>query len=312
MRGSAVHTVGTATVGTDHIHCSALRAADIRILSAPGCNARAVAEYTLAALCMLAQRLHLELAGMRAGIIGCGRIGGRVAEWLGLLGVECICNDPPLAARHPDRRFAPLAEALAADIVSLHVPYTEVGPYATRQLVGRRQLQQLRPGAILINTARGGIIDDTALLERLQHTDLHTILDVWQGEPMINQELLSRTTLATPHIAGYSRRGRERATQMLYQQLCGEPPAAAPEHTRPLPKPSGQSPLADTIINACELQTITAAMRALARPGEVAARYTRLRKQYPLRREFPEYHLDWDTDALPLSQLGFADPADQV
>ena len=249
---------------------------------------------------------------MRAGIIGCGRIGGRVAKWLGLLGVECICNDPPLAARHPDRHFAPLAEALAADIVSLHVPYTEAGPHATRQLIGRRQLQQLRPGAILINTARGGIIDEAALLGRLQHTDLHSILDVWQDEPMINQELLSRTTLATPHIAGYSRRGRERATQMLYQQLCGEPSAAAPEPAQSLPRPAGQNLLADTIVKACDLQTITTAMQALASAGEVADRYIRLRKQYPLRREFPEYHLDWDTGTLPLSQLGFAHPADQV
>ena len=309
LKGTAVRIVGTASAGVDHIDQRALRAAGIRVLSAPGCNARAVAEYTLAALCALSARLGRELSGMRAGIIGCGRIGARLAAWLGILGVHCIRNDPPLAEQHPQAGYAPLEEALQADIVSLHVPYTTAGTYPTHHLIGAAQLEQAPAGAILVNTSRGGVMDERALVARLRQHSLHAIIDTWQDEPAINRELAVHADLATPHIAGYSQRARERATCMLYQQVCGLAEAPDLPRAQPLHYLRSAPPCA-AVLAACDPRPTAEALRALALDPttDLAAGFATLRTQYSLRREFPEYHLP---GATPLHRLGFT-PTPQV
>lgn len=306
LKGTGVRIVGTATSGVDHIDQQALHEAGIRTFSAAGCNARAVAEYTLAALCALSARLGRELSKARAGIIGCGRIGSRVAAWLGILGVSCIRNDPPLAVLPSRVKYASLEETLRADIVSLHVPYTTSGAHPTHHLLGTSQLEQVPAGTILVNTSRGGVIDETALLAHLQRNRLHAIIDTWQNEPDINRDLVARADLATPHIAGYTRLARERATRILYQQVCGqeEEPDPPPAQMYPLDCPQGSSPCT-AICVACGLRPAARDLQALAlEPGaDLAEGFAELRSRYPLRREFPEYYLPGTT---PLHQLGFA------
>lgn len=306
LKGTDVRIVGTATAGVDHIDQQALHAAGIRTFSAAGCNARAVAEYTLAALCALSARLGRELSKTRAGIIGCGRIGSRVAAWLGILGVRCIRNDPPLAALPSRVQYASLEEALQADVVSLHVPYTTSGAYPTHHLLGTSQLAQIPAGAILVNTSRGGVIDETALLAHLQRNRLHAIIDTWQNEPDIDRDLAAHADLATPHIAGYTQFAKERATRILYRQVRGqvEEPDPPPVQTHPLDCPQGSPPCA-TIRAACDLQPTARALQALALESgaDLAEGFAALRTRYPLRREFPEYHLPGTT---PLHRLGFA------
>lgn len=218
LSGTPVRFVGSATAGTDHVDLDYLRRAGIDFAHAPGSNAAAVAEYVLCAiLSILARDRRPDWSGLTAGIIGHGHAGTAVARKLGVLGIECLLNDPPRAAAGDPGPYVDLATALAADIVSLHVPLTESGPYPTRHLLDAIHIAALRPDTILINAARGGIIDETALRARLANAaDLRVVLDCWCGEPAIDQQLLELATLATPHIAGHTIEARLRGTRMLY------------------------------------------------------------------------------------------------
>jgi erythronate-4-phosphate dehydrogenase len=218
---SRVRFVGTATSGVDHIDCEYLARRDIAFAAAPGSNAEAVAEYVASAVLVLAEARGLCLTATTAGVIGGGRIGSRVVRLFSALGIRCLVNDPPLADQSGDPRYRPLDEALAADIVTLHVPLASHGPYPTRGLIGREALSRMKSDVILINTARGGIANESALKQRLaRQNHMATVIDCWEGEPHIDPELASRSTLSTPHIAGYSADAKLRATSMLHAAAC--------------------------------------------------------------------------------------------
>ena len=159
LAGSRVRFVGTATSGVDHIDLEYLSHKGIAFAAAPGSNATAVAEYVLSALLALVQERGVSLTGMTAGIIGCGQVGARVTDLLGALGIECIINDPPLQERTGDAKYRTLDDALSAHVVSLHVPLTASGSHPTVNLIGLDELTRMRNDAILINTARGGVVE---------------------------------------------------------------------------------------------------------------------------------------------------------
>ena len=221
LQGSRARFVGTATSGVDHVDREYLARRDIAFAAAPGSNAQAVAEYVASAILVLAEARGLRLTKATAGVIGGGRVGSRVIRLFSALGIRCLVNDPPLADTSGDARYRPLDEALAADIVTLHVPLASQGPYPTQGLIGREALSQMKSDVILINTARGGIVDESALKQRLARQEhMATVIDCWEGEPHIDPELASRSTLSTPHIAGYSADAKLRATSMLHAAAC--------------------------------------------------------------------------------------------
>lgn len=221
LAGSAVRFVGTATSGVDHVDLDYLQSHGIGFAAAPGSNAQAVAEYVLSAVLVLAESRGTSLRKAVAGIIGHGRVGSRVARLLERLGITCVPNDPPLEVLTGDPRLRSLDEALDSDIVTLHVPLTRDGPHPTHHLIDARRLAQVKPGAILINTARGGVVDESALLRALQQgRRMSAVLDCWENEPAIDADLLERVALGTPHIAGHSFDAKLRATAMLYRSVC--------------------------------------------------------------------------------------------
>ncbi|MFH0342180.1 MAG: 4-phosphoerythronate dehydrogenase [Chromatiales bacterium] len=236
LGASRVRFVGTATSGVDHIDLEYLSHKGIAFAAAPGSNAAAVAEYVLSALLVLVQERGDSLRGMTAGIIGCGHVGARVTDLLGALGVECIINDPPLQELTGEAKYCSLDDALSAHVVSLHVPLTASGSHPTVNLIGLDELTRMRNDAILINTARGGVVDEPALRALLtRRPRMAAVIDCWCHEPDIDVELLRRAAIGTPHIAGYSDDAKLRATKMLYQSVCEflsvpkrwQPPAAA-------------------------------------------------------------------------------------
>jgi len=119
-----------------------------------------------------------------------------------------LANDPPRQRDPADseaRGFVPLERVLAeADIVTCHVPLTKEGPDATRHLLDAARLASLKPGAVVINAARGPVTDTGALLRALDANVGHAVIDCWEGEPDYRPDLLARADLATPHIAGQS------------------------------------------------------------------------------------------------------------
>lgn len=135
--------------------------------------------------------------------------------------MRCILNDPPLRDATGDPRYQDMEAALQADVVTLHVPLTDHGAYPTRHLIDAARLQRMRPDVLIINTARGGVIDEPALWRHLYaRSGANAVIDCWENEPAISRRLLSRAVLATAHIAGYSHDAKLRATEMVYRAAC--------------------------------------------------------------------------------------------
>ncbi len=224
LRNTGVGFVGAATSGLDHIDSEWLGANGVALAHCRGANAWAVVEYCLGAIASLRLAGRIETRYPSIGVVGAGAIGGRLARRMRELGHEVVVCDPPLAELGGTRRefaWRPLPDALDCDIVSLHVPLTAGGRHPTRHLLDAAALKRLRPGAVLINASRGGVVDEAALLARLTHgPDLHCVVDVWQNEPEVDAELAAKAALATPHIAGYSEQAKWGATAMLARQFA--------------------------------------------------------------------------------------------
>ncbi|MFQ5568114.1 MAG: 4-phosphoerythronate dehydrogenase [Rhodothermales bacterium] len=312
LEGSAVRFVGSATIGTDHVDRAYVQERGIAFAYAPGSNAESVVEYVLAALLRLSVRKAEALRGKTVGIVGCGHIGGQLAVRLPAFGVRVLKNDPPLAehARQAERPhdFVPLDKVLAeADILTSHVPLTREGPHATYHLLDETTLRRMKPGAWLLNTARGAVVSNEALKAVLADGHLGAaVLDVWENEPVPDPGLLHLVDLATPHIAGYSFDGKIRGTRMLYQALvdyldvlptwdAGAALAPGPDEVLPLAVPdpmlSEMVWLDHLVRQMYDLQADDARLRRLLTlpPEKHAAYFSGLRKQYPRRRSFTRH-----------------------
>jgi erythronate-4-phosphate dehydrogenase len=293
LRESRVQFVGTTTIGTDHLDIPWLESRGVRWASAPGCNADAAAQYTVAMISLACQRLGRPLAGQRAGIIGRGHVGSRVARMLRCLGMTVRANDPPLADSGVTG-LCSLEEALASDVVCLHTPLSHAGPYPTHHLISARELDLAPPGSLLVNTARGDVVDAAALKAALISGRLHAALDVWPGEPCIDAELLRLSVVATPHVAGYSDDGRRQGVLQVYRAFCDwfgfeASKADAPDGgTRLLTLDPQDQSLGTILDQCCFVAQHDAAMRALGRlsADRRAAGFDRLRREYPSRRDF--------------------------
>ena len=221
LKDSPVSFVGSTVVGLDHIDQDYLKANNITFYSAQGCNANSVAEFIITILYQLAEQFHFDLSQKTLGIIGVGNVGSRVYKKAQILGIKCLLNDPPRIDKEPglanNSDFTDLDTCLKADIITVHTPLTLQGQYATRQLISAEKLKQIKPHQILINAARGGIINEQAWVNT---PTLCNIIDCWENEPNINESLYQTALIATPHIAGHSLDAKIAGSVMVYQALC--------------------------------------------------------------------------------------------
>lgn len=311
LAGSRVRFVGSATIGVDHVDTDWLAEQGIAFANAPGCNARAVVEYDLAALARVAP----DWRERRIGVVGCGNVGRRVLAQLRALDVACVGYDPFLSPQSRDlaAELVSFSDVLESDVLCLHTPLTRDGPFPTWHLFNDAVIGRLRPGTVLLNAGRGAAVDNDALLQRLEKRgDLRVVLDVWEGEPEINRALLQAVDVATPHIAGYSLAGRELGTEMVlaaflsWQGLSGKR-APATREPRLL---EAAATLNDAILAAYPIATDHDAMvAALAPLARTSAAFDELRRHYPQRREFSEYRYSSEGMAAELctslQALGF-------
>ena len=218
LRNTNIKYVGSATSGIDHVDIKYLRKHRIGFAYAAGSNARAVAEYVTACLSAICRSKGLILPGMTVGIIGAGHVGSSLAKICDILGMKIMLNDPPLARTTKAKKYLPLEALSDADIISLHVPMTYSGRDKTYHLADDRFFKNLKDGVIFMNTSRGPVVDENALLKHIRRDKFTaTVLDVWPNEPSISTELLQRVDIGTPHIAGYSLEAKLKATTMLYK-----------------------------------------------------------------------------------------------
>lgn len=300
LENTHVRFVGTATIGTDHIDRDYLKERQIAFADSAGSNANSVAEYVITAILVLAQQKGWDLQNKTLGIVGLGNIGSRVETMAQALGLNVLANDPPRQRQTGDSRFVPLSKILDADFITLHVPLTHSGPDPTHHLLDETILRQLTPQTVLINTSRGAVVDNLALVAQLATNALGpVVLDVWEDEPNINPDLLERVAIATAHIAGYSLDGKANGTAMLYKHLCRFlkitpqvdiqtllPPPVVPELTLDTEQTDQQiltqamTGIYDILRDDRELRQITNQP-----PDQRAKSFDQLRKNYPIRRE---------------------------
>lgn len=296
LRDSPVKFVGSATSGLDHIDQNFLSGSNIGFAHAPGANANSVVEYVLAAMCTTQDKLEQLLAGATVGIVGYGNVGQALATRLAALDINFRVYDPWLdQAKIP--AGSSLEAVLASEVVTVHCELTAEQPWPSEHLLGATALQQLQPSALFINASRGAVVDNAALLQHLtRNSELNTVLDVWEGEPSINLELLNKVSLGTPHIAGYSLDAKLLATRMLRDALtsyfelapglAANPAADAPELS--LSSLLTGAPLIRQLIQARYDITADDARLRVATVNDkakAADNFDALRKDYPPRRE---------------------------
>ena len=221
LKGSKVSFIATATIGYDHLDIEYLKRAHITWTNCPGCNANSVGQYIHSCLLLLEKEKGYDLSKTTVGLVGVGHVGHAVIEAIRPLGVQILLNDPPQKealrkAGKPHEFFLKMEELQEkCDIISFHTPLITKGPYPTFHLANKTFFNALKKQPIIINTSRGAVVDNTDVLQALKDGIIRdAIIDTWENEPNINQELLNLIYIGTPHIAGYSADGKANATRM--------------------------------------------------------------------------------------------------
>lgn len=216
LAGTSVRIISTAAIGTDHIDIPYCNENGIYIQNAPGCNSGGVMNYVFSALYGAASRERIPLTNATFGIVGVGHVGARIEQMARHLGFKVLLCDPPRAAEEGPAQFVELDYLLEnSDIVSLSVPLNST----TQKMADGAFFEKMKFGAFFINTARGEIMDDDALLAAFPKLG-PVIIDTWNNEPFVNVELINKSTIATPHIAGYSYQGKQRATAAAVRSVA--------------------------------------------------------------------------------------------
>lgn len=321
LQHSPCRFVGTATSGIDHVDTQWLAARNIGFGWATGSNAQSVVDYVFSALASLSNAGSFDWRDLTFGIVGCGEVGSRLATTLLNLHCQVVIHDPFLTASHPlALHFDDFSRVLKQDVISFHTPLTRDSPWPTWHMLDETRLNEISAGTILINAARGAIVDNEALLSRLKkNPQQRVVLDTWEGEPHIKRELLRRVSIATPHIAGYSREGKLNGTRMIHAQFSEffglprgdnlekdmQPIALKLQDDLP---PSAQLNL--LIKKAYDVTKDHASMQKLLHAGNAGSEFDRLRKTYPTRHEFSAFTVKASELAeslhAPATILGFA------
>ena len=308
LEGSSVKVIATATIGFDHIDTVWCEEHGIVWRNAPGCNSWSVKQYITALLVTLARKRGFKLSEMTLGVVGVGNVGSKVAEAASILGMKVLLNDPPRERAEGPGAFVTLDYLIAhSDIITLHVP-----------LFDAERIAQLRPSQILINSSRGPVVDCKALKAALQSRSIAgACLDVWEGEPELDPELVDLLDISTPHIAGYSADGKANGTTAAVRtvaEVLGLPltdwtaagipaPAQSLSFEIDAAGKSLQDVLTEAVLHTYDISADSDALRA-----ELGA-FERLRGDYPIRREFTSFTLSLNGGTAEmadrLSRLGF-------
>ena len=234
--------VGRLGVGLDNIDVLTCHARGIEVIPAIGANARSVAEYVITTSMMLMRTAYLsthevingqwpkeridqgkEVLGSVLGIVGFGSIGQITADLALKMGFRVVANtyrksssDQPII---DGVTYATLEELITlSDIVSLHLPYTA----ESKNLFNKSTIAKMKPGAILINTARGGIVDDEALIDAILKGHLSgAAIDVFENEPPVNSRKYNNVPnlILTPHIAGITKQSEKRVNKLVVEKV---------------------------------------------------------------------------------------------
>ena len=318
LEGSSIKIIITATIGYDHIDTEYCDSRGIAWTNAPGCNSGSVEQYVLAALLVIAKRKKLQLPEMTIGIVGVGHVGTKVEKISRALGMKVLLNDPPREQKEGEGAFVSIDRIKKeSDIITLHVPLTPEGHDKTLHIVDKTFLKSLSKRPVIINSSRGEVVDGSALKNAIIKEQVSgCVLDVWEGEPAVDTELLELVDIATPHIAGYSADGKANGTSQSVQALSRFFTLGMDNwYTTELPAPVPDQ----IIIDASNLEILDVISDVVIQTYDImkddgALRsapdlFEQLRSDYPVRREARAYKIKIINDeagAGPvLENLGF-------
>ncbi len=319
LAGSKVKFIATATIGFDHIDTGFCEEAGIKWTNAPGCNSKSVEQYIASALMVLSETKSFSLKDKTVGIIGVGNVGSKVAKLCEILGMKVLLNDPPRARAEGNKGFSELKEILErAELITLHVPLNLEGIDKTFHLADELFFSAAKRNPIIINSCRGEVTETNAFKAALKSGLVSgAVIDCWEHEPELDQELLELADLGTPHIAGYSRDGKANGTMMSVRALskffklginnwkCSgvEPPSSPDIFIDGTGKSNGQVQ-AEAILATYDIRNDDQRLRNSVETFE------KQRGGYPVRREFPAFQVYAkinNTKAInKLTQLGFS------
>ena len=277
LERSAVRFIATATIGTDHIDHDYCAAHGITVCSAPGCNARGVLQWVAAALRHICTTAKRTPDNYTLGVVGVGNVGSLVAEYARHWGFNVMECDPPRQAREGGEFYSIEEIAQACDIITLHTPLDE----STHHIVDNALLNIMQPNAIIINASRGDVVNNRAIA----NSSHKYLFDVWEGEPNLDDTILNKATIATPHIAGYSVQGKANATAMAVNALAHRFNLPLKEWypegiKRTTPRSISWSEMCETIIKYCDIEKESLALKSSPQNFE------QMRNSYNYREEY--------------------------
>lgn len=318
LADSSVKFIATATIGYDHIDTEYCNANGIKWTNAPGCNSKSVEQYIASTIMVLAEKNGWNLTEKCIGVVGVGNVGSKVARVAQIFGMKVLLNDPPRERAEGAEKFVSLQTIMEqADIITLHVPLEYKGDDATFHLADKVFFEGLKKQPVLINSCRGEVVETQAVKKALKSSFISDfVCDCWENEPDIDMELLNLTSIATPHIAGYSKDGKATGTLMSVQAindffnlgLNNWEPSGVELPTQPIIQIDGiglseQEILSKAILHTYDIRSDNKDFRANT------SLFEQLRGDYPVRREFPAFTIKHnninESTLIKLKQLGF-------
>lgn len=313
LEGSNVKLICSATIGYDHIDTDYCDKHGITWTNAPGCNSGSVQQYIASALIVIAKKKEFSLKNKTIGIIGVGNVGKKVASICELLGMRILKNDPLREIIEGSTEFTDIDTIKnEADIITFHTPLTKNGDYPTYHLGNKKFFSDLKKKPIIINSARGSIIDTLSIKEAIKNKQISgTVIDCWENEPNIDEEYLELVDIATPHIAGYSADGKANATRIALESVANYwnlSKKIIKNITLPLidnnvievNKSTNNYSFEDLLLKT--YNPMTDCSKLINNPAD----FSKLRETYPLRREYPAYIVKGEIDEKIVEKLKLA------
>lgn len=315
LKDTQVKLICSATIGYDHIDTAYCDTHGIAWRNAPGCNSGSVMQYIVSSLIVVARKKGFDLKDKTIGIVGIGNVGKKVARACEILGMKVLLNDPPRERAEGSGQFVNLETIVReSDIITFHTPLIKEGADKTYHLADKTFFASLKKKPVVINSARGGIVDTEAIKVALKEGMISgAVIDCWENEPLIDTEYLNMVDIATPHIAGYSADGKANATRMSLESIAGFYNLdKSPISEIKIPEP--ENPLidlnkftdSDSRVYDAILETYNP-LGDFARLQASPEAFKQLRNDYPLRREYFAYKVvnasgrEWNL----LDSLGF-------
>ena len=290
--GTGISFIASATAGVNHLDIDFLESEHITWSYAPGCNAYSVIHYVLAAIGELIKDKLLQ-QNQSIGILGYGNIGKRLYKILKALNFDVYACDPFISKP----KLVDLESLLECDLVTVHVPLTFHGSYPTINLLNESHIKKLS-NKFIINTSRGEVVSEALVM---QAKDLIYISDVWINEPSPSRELIQKSYIATPHIAGYSIEGKLNGAKIIaencakqFQCLKTEANTAEklpnwPYEINNITQDVHDMSFPMALFNSeLDLKSISASLKALS-IEEIERGFRSLRENHPPRHDFNSF-----------------------